>query len=237
MHPQRQNPRGFTLIELLVVIAIIAILMGILMPVLGKARKQARAVICRSNLKQIGIGAYLYAQNWDFYVPRGEPSGGPVDPPSWYVLFMPYLAERAIDNDYRSVKMFRCPSYPDKTQAVCYVINGWDFKNKGDETGAMLLRPTRLTTCERPSETLYIVDNEDGSWRRPVTRGTDAAVLETDIWNPGHMPQSETQDVTYGRRVARARHKSGCNTLWLDWHVDWMNSQRDMTVKMWRWQK
>ncbi len=54
---------GFTLIELLVVIAIIAVLMGILMPSLKKAREQARAVTCTSNLKQWGLIWYMYTED------------------------------------------------------------------------------------------------------------------------------------------------------------------------------
>ena len=71
---QMRSARAFTLIELLVVIAIIALLIGILMPGLGQARKAARGAICHSNLRQYGIAHMAYqadnkeriaAYNWE----------------------------------------------------------------------------------------------------------------------------------------------------------------------------
>jgi prepilin-type N-terminal cleavage/methylation domain-containing protein/prepilin-type processing-associated H-X9-DG protein len=61
----RKSSRGFTLIELLVVIAIIAILAAILFPVFAKARAQARATSCLSNIKQLDLGMQMYAQDYD----------------------------------------------------------------------------------------------------------------------------------------------------------------------------
>ena len=56
------NSDGFTLIELLVVISIVALLMAILLPTLQRVRKQAKAVVCQSRLRELGLQSAIYIQ-------------------------------------------------------------------------------------------------------------------------------------------------------------------------------
>jgi prepilin-type N-terminal cleavage/methylation domain-containing protein/prepilin-type processing-associated H-X9-DG protein len=228
-----RRPKAFTLVELLVVIAIIALLMAILVPALGKARRQAQAVVCQSNLRQVGLGANFYAEEYDMYIPRGLGGGSGR---AWFQLFMPFLAQKPVGNDYRSVDIYRCPSYPDKEQTVCYVVNGWEFTGRTDTAGHEEVTPTRLTTCTQRARTIYLADNEDGPWRHIIKKADDPGENRCDIWHRNHLPGSNSQDVTNGRRVARQRHRNGCNVLFLDWRVEWIAAE-DVTTDMWRFQK
>ncbi len=227
------KPRGFTLIELLVVIAIIALLLAILMPALQRVKKQAQGVVCQNNLKQVGTAAFMYAEEYDQFVPRGLAGGSGK---AWFQLFMPLLAQKPIGNDYRTVDIYRCPTYPDKEQTICYVVNGWDFDNDRDMTGHEILVPSKLSECEQPSFTIFLADNEDGSWRHIIRKANDPGNNRCDVWAPQHLPGRDETDVTRGRRVAQARHRKGANCLFLDWHVDLIDTE-DHTIDMWRFDK
>src|SRR5688500_18904923 len=106
--------RGFTLIELLVVIAIIAILAAILFPVFAKAREAARKTSCLNNLKQIGTGMMMYAQDYDENMPAaafGNYPNGLWGSPLWNDYGWTYIFP-LLDPYTKNSQIYACPSAP-----------------------------------------------------------------------------------------------------------------------------
>src|SRR5213083_1324079 len=97
---------GFTLVELLVVIGIIALLVGILLPALGRARESANKLKCMSNLRTLGQGLFMYAGDNRGSLPYGFVDAGAaayginVDKASdWTQLLLNELAKKPVGYD------------------------------------------------------------------------------------------------------------------------------------------
>ncbi|MBC8137993.1 MAG: prepilin-type N-terminal cleavage/methylation domain-containing protein [Fibrella sp.] len=101
----QKKSRGFTLIELLVVIAIIAILAAILFPVFVSARARARQTTCASNMRQLGLGIRMYADDYDGIMPQNSHIYGGSSA-VWVAALVPYIANayqiRVCPNDQRA---------------------------------------------------------------------------------------------------------------------------------------
>lgn len=104
-----QKRRAFTLVELLVVLAVVAILMAIVLPVFGQARKKAQAVACLSNCRQAGLALAQYIQDYDGVTPTIDKQvfigidGTSNAYNNWYNLLMPYT---------KNWYVFICPNDP-----------------------------------------------------------------------------------------------------------------------------
>ena len=91
--------KRFTLIELLIVVAIIGILITLLLPSLKNAREEAQSAVCKSNLKQIGAGAFLYIGNNNGIMPTSNINSTAVFSPGMVYYTSPYLEIELDPND------------------------------------------------------------------------------------------------------------------------------------------
>jgi len=183
---------GFTLIELLVVIAIIAVLAGMLLPALSKARQAAQAIRCTANLSGLSQTFIMYTDDYNGFLPSGYNAyGGTASSANWFWMngfCDEYMLEKC-KSAYTGVVtvkngIFQCPSHDD--YAMCTVKTSYG-------TNLKIASPQKL---RRPSMVCLISESRGNS----VISSTSTSSVP-------------------GEKTLHLRHSNGINVAYADGHV------------------
>ncbi len=210
--------RGFSLLELLVVIAILAIVAALLLPALSQSKEAARSAYCKNNLRQIGMGLIMYANQDGHYPYTADFSTGNL----WNNSLEPFVSG--------SKEVFDCPSYRGNTgftwkkdtiyyRGGSYGYNGFGSRSRhyryhsnsellglgGDRSyrTQRSMRPIPASRVRFPNEMIAIGDSVDTIY------GIPSYILNL----------KDAQD------DEDARHGNGLNILFCDGHIEFLQKE------------
>lgn len=219
LNPIRSRPSAFTLVELLAVLAIITVLAGIAFPIVGQIQLAGKKTECLSNMRQIGLGLQLYANDNQGNFPETTHTRD-LDQ-SWISTLAPYIG------DLDKVRI--CPADPKgrqrlKAGGTSYTLNSFLFVPKYSPFGE-LIEPAlnNFRRIPEPSRTYLAFNISDSTPVGPTNDHT-----HSDRWTSWNAVTADIEPNRFRRGDSNADHTNGsANYLFADGHVENLDA-RDM---------